>query len=167
MLSRADPSRGRFRSFVKAALRNFAVDLERKRGAQKRGGNQQIQSIDGTDAMLELADRNAPTPDQVLDRDWRAALVQRALDAAAAELEASGRTKVFAVFRDYFLDASPDLDYQEVASRHGITKVDVSNYLARAKNLYRSHLKSLVMETVHTPEELEEELHWLFGEERK
>ena len=56
-----------------------------------------------------------------------------------------------------------ELDYRAVAKRHDLKPLDVSNYLSRAKKRYRAHLKALVLETVHHPDDLEEELHWLFG----
>ena len=68
----------------------------------------------------------------------------------------------FAVFRDYFLHPEEGLDYRAVAEKYGITTVNVSNYLMFAKRRYRIHLRRAVMETVSTPEDLAEELDWLF-----
>jgi hypothetical protein len=43
--------------------------------------------------------------------------------------------------------------------------VDVSNHLALAKNRYRAHLRSAVLETVGGDEELRAELAWLLEKE--
>ena len=69
---------------------------------------------------------------------------------------------MFATFRDYFLDASPDVDYRAVAQRNGITVTDVTNWLTRAKKRFREHLLAIVTDTVRDAAALDEELRWLF-----
>ncbi len=164
VLSRADRDRGRFRAFLKVVLRNYMLDFRRRQGALKRGGAQSFENLDdGTAGAREIGDRRVRTPEQELDEMWRRTLVERALLRTEEELIAAGKPVVFAVFRDYFLESSQELDYRGVAARHGITTVDVSNYLSRAKRLYREHLRALVQETVLDAEELRSELEWLFG----
>lgn len=163
-LAKADPARGRFRAFLKVALRHYVADHDRKRWARKRGGVRATVDLDADDAgVADLADAGAKAPDEVLDQAWRKTLLERALTSVESELARDGREVVFAVFRDYFLDAAEAIDYRAVAARHGLTAIDVSNHLARAKKLYRAHLQALVRETVQTAADLEEELVWLFG----
>lgn len=164
-LGKADPSRGRFRAFVKTALRHYVADGNRRKRADKRGGERRFVPIDAP-SVLDVPDASLP-PDEALDATWRADLVARALARVEDELRRDGRDVVYAVFRDYFLDAAPDVDYRVLASRHGISTVDVSNFLARAKNLYRSHLRSIVLDTVQGPDDLDEELRWLFGKDAR
>lgn len=161
-VKRADPNRGAFRGFLKSSLANFLIDLERKHKALKRGGARTFLPIQGDeDSVLpDLADSARLAPEQVLDDLWRAEILERAVAALASELANSGKATYFAVFRDYFLD-DEKLDYQTVATRHGITTVDVSNYLAHAKRRYRVQLERAVLETVGNRSELEEELNWL------
>ena len=103
----------------------------------------------------------------MLDERWRRELVESALRELERDLEASGRGAMFATFRDYFLDPSPDVDYRAVAARHGISATDVANWLSRAKKRFREHLLALVTDTVRDPAALEEELRWLFGQPAK
>lgn len=56
-----------------------------------------------------------------------------------------------------------ELDYAAVAARHGVTRVDVSNYLMHAKRRYRATLRDLVAETVTDAGALRDELDWLLG----
>lgn len=162
--NRADPERGRFRGFLKVSLRNFLNDRSRTAKASKRGGDRMHLRLDFGDeeaAALELA--GGESPEVVLDSLWRAALVERATETLEAELRALGKTVQFEVFRDYFLNDQDDLDYKEVAARYDLTASQVSNYLMHAKKRYRTLLRTAVMETVSSPEELDEELTWLFG----
>jgi RNA polymerase sigma-70 factor (ECF subfamily) len=162
LLARADPERGRFRAFVKTALANFLHDGERRRRTLKRGEARALVSMTGTDGTaLELPATGA-SPEEALDEAWRKELLAGATDGLQTELEDQGKPLYFAVFHDFFL-SDEELDYAAVAARHKITKVDVSNYLAHAKRLYRAHLRALLIETVQGDEDLRAELDWLFG----
>jgi len=164
-LAKAAPERGRFRAFLKVALRNFATDELRKERAAKRGGGARTESLDGEDAP-EVLDHATPTPDEALDAAWRAAVVEAAFERTRLALERSERGLAFAVFRDYYLAGGPEPDYRTLAARHGLTTTDVSNYLQRTKNAYREHLRALVLDTVANPSDLGDELAWLVTEER-
>jgi RNA polymerase sigma-70 factor (ECF subfamily) len=166
LLERAHPERGRFRGFLKASLRNFLSDRERRRRAAKRGGDRLHLPIEpGDDALHELPLGTRPqTPEEVLDALWRSTLVERATASLEEELRAQGRGAHFEVFRDYFLSTAEQVDYEELGRRHGLTPTQVSNHLMLAKRRYRDLLRCAVMETVADPEELEQELRWLFGE---
>jgi len=168
LLEKADPARGRFRAFLKTALRHYAVDALRRGAARKRGGGVAPLSLDAARAdepSFDPADAGA-TPDALLDRAWRAALVEQALERTRAEFEAAGKGAVFAVFRDWYLEPGAELDQQALAARHGLTRVDVSNYLMRAKRAWRAALRQLVLETVDRSADLEDELRWLAEPDR-
>jgi RNA polymerase sigma-70 factor (ECF subfamily) len=171
--AKADRERGRFRAFLKVALRNYALDELRRASASRRGGGRRFFSLDepewesGAEAPPEPADPRASRPDEALDARWRSDLVAAALQALEQELAAAGRAHVFATFRDYFLDPAPDVDYRAVAAAHGATVTDVSNWLARAKQRFREHLRVLVSDTVRDASALAEELRWLFGKEAR
>ena len=167
-LKKADPERGRFRAFLKVALRNYARNANRRATAARRDGRRQFFSIDepiegaGEPAPFDAADPTALRPDELLDARWRRELVQTALQELEQELAATGKSAMFATFRDYFLDASPDVDYRAVAQRNGITVTDVTNWLSRTKKRFREHLLAIVTDTVRDAAALEEELRWLF-----
>lgn len=166
-LDRADPGRGSFRGFVKRSLAHFLQDRARRSAALKRGGGARPASLtgvgDGGEPADEPADPGQPGPEAALDAAWRSELLAQAADALEAELAARGRPAVFAVFRDYYLE-DEELDYAALAERHGISTVDVSNHLMHAKRRYRALLRSTVLETVGSDEELRAELAWLFAE---
>jgi len=162
-LAKADPARGSFRGFVKRSLSNFLHDLERRRRTDKRGGDRQFLSLEshGSEAGVPHLPDPGKTPEELLDDLWREELLAGAADALEAELRGKGKGVVFDVFRDRFLlDGEPG--YAELAEKHGLTKVSVSNHLTLAKNRYRAHLRTAVLETVGSDEELRAELAWLF-----
>jgi RNA polymerase sigma factor (sigma-70 family) len=161
VLDQADPARGRFRAFLKTALARFAIEQARRRGALKRGGGVSIASFE---EVGEPADA-AAAPDRALDEAWRHELLERAHAALRAELEASGRATYYLLFRDYYFAEAAPPSHAELATRHGCSKTDVSNWLDYAKRRYRALLHAEVAETVRSEAELEDELRWLFGAE--
>lgn len=160
---RADPVRGRFRAYVKAALKNFLSHEARDRRRLKRGGGKRLLSFNAGADLPDPPDPGAATPEAALDEAWRREVVLRARARLDAELRASGKHVYADVFREYYLDQSDDVDYEALAAKHRISRSDVSNYLIHAKRAFREILTDLVAETVHGPEDLREELRSLFG----
>lgn len=165
-VQQADPARGRFRAFLRTALERFLTDDQRGRKRRKRGGDRvhvELPGADDADLLAMLQDDKAVGPVEALDEEWRRTVLAQALELLRDEMKASGKATSFAVFEDYFLDDSDTLDYARVAERHGISKVDVSNALARTKRAYRAWIRRVVADTVKGADELEEELAWLYG----
>ena len=166
-LSKADRDRGRFRVYVKGAVKFFLSNELRKLHRQKRGGRRAILSLhQGPEdlELWELPDPASKSPDEALDEVWKKTLFTRACSLLEERFTAEGKTVCFQVFRDYFLSGGREMDYKEVAAKYGITVVAVSNYLMEAKRRFRGALSDLVAETVQTPEDLREELRALLGE---
>lgn len=158
LLDKADPARGRFRAFLKTALANFATEQWRRAHAGKRGGGRAPAPLDD-----EPADARGRSPEQALDDAWRRELLEAARTRLQRDLERTGRALQWAVFRDYYLAPGDQPDHAALAARHGITRTDVANWLDRAKRRYRDLLREAVADTVSGPDELAEELRWLFG----
>ena len=103
LLQHADRDRGRFRSIVLKALKDFLCDAADKRHARKRGGDMQFVSWD--EWMAEAPSRLwIPTkesedwsPERIFDVRWAATVVERALRRLGDECERRGRRRVFDV----------------------------------------------------------------------
>ena len=162
-LSKADPERGRFRAFVKVALKRYLQHDEERQGRQKRGGGVRILALEEKSGNLTLPDPGARSPEEALDDAWRKELFDRAAERLEETLKRDGREVVFRVFRDYHLKESGELNYRDLAARYRISEVDVSNHLADAKRRLRSILMDFVAETVQGEAELRDELKALFG----
>jgi DNA-directed RNA polymerase specialized sigma24 family protein len=77
-VARADPARGRFRSFLLAALKHFLANEWEKARAQKRGGGAQPIPLAFDTAETRCAQPIAPgdKPDRAYDRHWASALLE-------------------------------------------------------------------------------------------
>ena len=171
-LSKADPSRGRFRVFLKTALRNFVASEARAQSASKRGGDERFVPLeraknagdnsDGTLLYAEIASR-AQGPDEALDEVWRAELVASALEAPRQRLNERGQEERYQIFHAFHIEGTGE-DYETLAARFRVSRVDVSNHLTRGKALFREELRSRVLETVGSDDDLRAELTWLLAD---
>lgn len=162
-LARADPARGRFRTFVLASVRNFLRDYEKLRGTVKRGGEALHVQVDP--ALEEGLPSNEPSPDEAFQVAWADSLLASALADLERTFAETGRQTAFDVFRGYCLETTPDLrpSYHDLAQGFGVSVSDVTNYLALARRELRSMMLKKVEMTVASREEAEGELRELFG----
>ena len=92
-LGSVDPQRGRFRSYLLGAVKNFLSTMREHSRRLKRGAGQPMESIGpGTDTSpgLQVPDAVAPNPDREFDRKWALAVLQRSLAGLAEEYRTAG-----------------------------------------------------------------------------
>jgi len=162
-LARADPARGRFRTFVLASVRNFLRDYEKLRDTVKRGGEAFHVPVEAAveEGLLSLE----PSAEEAFRVSWAESLLAAALADLERTLAERGRQKVFDVFRAYCLEAAPDrrASYHDLAQDAGVSVSDVTNSLALARRELRSILLRKVEPTVASREDADGELRELFG----
>ena len=102
------PSRGRFRSFILAALRHFVSNERDYVQAYRRNGGQSALSLDFMDAerRLQIQPREDQTPEMVFERDWALALLDRVVRRLREDWEQAGRGEQFAAMK-VFLTGEP------------------------------------------------------------
>ncbi len=97
-LKKVDSAKGKFRTFLLAALTNFLANEWDKRKTLKRGGQRQIISLDETVAE-ELYRHEAVeslTPEKLFERRWASALIEQVLARLKQEHAAGGKADLFA-----------------------------------------------------------------------
>jgi RNA polymerase sigma factor (sigma-70 family) len=159
LFAKADPARGRVRGLLKKALANFAIEHLRRATTERKGGGVRHAPLDDAAGVADPA----AGPDRALDDAWRRELLERANEQLRGELQRNGRERYWEVFGAYFLPDGDQPTHQEVAEAHGISRADVSNWLDHSKRRFRAILRELVADTVSTPDELADELRWLFA----
>jgi RNA polymerase sigma factor (sigma-70 family) len=151
---------GKFRSFLLAYLKNFLLEQRRKDGAQKRGGNRVFVSLDepvGEEGYL-LEPVDELTPDQVFERRWAQAVMQRAVDHLREEFVARGQRALFELLQDYQPREPGGRSYAELGGELGMTEAAVKSSVQRMRQRHRELLREEIAQTVTRPEEIEEEL---------
>src|SRR5262249_38372586 len=89
-VAKADPDRGKFRTFLLASLKNFLVNEWKRAGRLKRGGGLQFLSID-TNAAEDRYAAEVPeesNPDDEYETRWAVTLVEQVLIALRQEFNA-------------------------------------------------------------------------------
>lgn len=156
-LGRADPERGRLRTFLLASFKHHMADEHDRRTAWRRGGRNQTVSFDEISAEERYASepRDESTPDRLFQRQWALVLLQRALEVLAAERAAAGREAEMEVLRP-FLDASGrsgDAEYETAASALGISLSNARVAVHRLRHRYRKVLQDLVAATLENEDQ--------------
>lgn len=160
-----DPGKGRFRSFVRAALKHFMLNWIKARRAQKRGGLVKHAAFDVADFEGRIAASPKTTPDEFFETQWRMSVLAESLRRLKAELDRQKQAKAFEVFRMYELDApvgdSPT--YEDVAAKVGLVRADVKQTLEKTRLLFRKCVTEVLRETSTSEAEVAEELRQLAG----
>jgi RNA polymerase sigma-70 factor (ECF subfamily) len=151
---RADPSRGRFRDFVRRALRNLTID-DRRRSRARRVSDAFPEPIDPVEEDREF--------DRQFLASWRSELMARAWDALERLEEQTGQP-YHAVLRlrvEHPESHSPELAERLSATLgRPITAGGVRMALQRSRDRFVGFLLEEVKGSLNspTPDELEEEL---------
>lgn len=165
-VTRAEPEKGRFRSFLLASLRNFMAKEHVRESAQKRGGGARTVDFDenAAEERLGLTTARAElTPSEHFERDWALALLEQALDRLAAEQRAMGRTELFERLRP-LLRAGPQRgDYEALALEFGIAKGTLTVTMHRLQQRYRELVRAEILQTVASADDLDDELRHLLS----
>jgi DNA-directed RNA polymerase specialized sigma24 family protein len=167
LVERADPSKGRFRSFLLHALNQYLIDDQRKQGARKRIPRANLVSLDMTDppslpqAVIELDD------EQCFNHAWKAELLDRVLAELKVWYTDQGMDTHWCLFQDRLL--LPSLDDTDPPSLADLceqyeidNEVKASNMLGTVKRRFQTVLKEHVRQTVVSGDVAEEELRDIF-----
>lgn len=150
-LANVSRDRGRFRSYLRSALRHFVQNWRRDMQTQRRGGpNAGPLWLDELNAS-GLKDETALSPEQAFDAAYRRELFHHALQAMAAEYTAATCDVRMTIFRRYYIDALGTEDqptYKSLADEFEVSETDVTNWLAHARTRLRYYVTALVRDSV-------------------
>ena len=162
-LSRADPNKGRFRTFLLGALEYFLADDARRLGRSKRGGGSHTIFLDDPDAAESEYQLTAPageTPERVYEMRWVAVLLGAVFTRLREEMTAAGKARLFEALKD-FIVGDEDLSYQRVADNLGISLPALKSSIHRLRGRYGILLREEIARTVADFGSVEEELRHL------
>ena len=163
--ARADPTKGRFRSFLLGTLKHFVAHVRDRDHAQKRGGaNVPVQLDEAAISEAEtFASRcNHWSADGVFEREWAASLARQALDRVRQEYELGGKGALFEALKSRLSAGEAEaISYEELANRLGRTAVHLRVDVTRLRARYRAILREEVCGTVADPRDVDEELRFL------
>ena len=163
--ARADPEKGRFRSFLLGALKHFLADVRDRGRALKRGGGMILEKLDDkaiAEAEAQIGRATKWQADEVYDREWAASLLRQALDRLGQECALAGKPELFNYLQPYLVATEESLiPYEEMAQRLHRPVATLRSDVARLRARYRAILREEVRGTVVDVTEVDEELRYL------
>ena len=164
-IARAEPERGRFRSYLLGAVKHFLSHRREASRRLKRGGGAESVSLNDTAAGLaqSVPDAGALPPDAAFDRQWALTVVARALEALRRECAAEGRGDFFEGVKPWLMGEAAHGDQAELAVRGGMNPNALKVAIHRLKRRFRELLKAEVAGTLEEAGRIQEEMDALFA----
>jgi RNA polymerase sigma factor (sigma-70 family) len=163
-----DPAKAKFRTYLRTCLDGFVSNARKADARLKRGGGISLVPIDFDEAERELRHQAANAIDDFdayFHREWLRGLFASAAARLRDACLARGRDDRFKLFEAYDLagDDGPRPTYAELATRLGLSTIDVTNELAAARRDFRRFVIEALREQCATDEEFEAEMRTLTG----
>ena len=164
-VAQADRERGRFRTFLLAALSHFLSDEWDKARRLKRGGGREIISFDAVSAeeRYRLDPMDQLDAAKLYERRWVTTLFDQVLVRLEQEFRDSGKAGLFEGLKSSLLAEDTTLSYAEVGVQVGLKEDAVKQAAHRMRRRYRELFREEIAQTVAGPGEVEGELKYLFA----
>jgi RNA polymerase sigma factor (sigma-70 family) len=157
----AYPDRVRFRCFLLRCVQHFLSNEQDRARAQKRGGGVPPFPLE-FDGVSVWEPVDALTPEMIFEKQWAVSVVDRTLEALRSEEEAAGKGAQFATLEGCLADEAPGA-YARIGDRLGMTEGAVKVAVYRLRRRLRQILRQEIAATVSDPDEIEDEVRYLFS----
>jgi len=161
----ANPTRGRFRTFLLSSLKNFLAGEWRKDHALKRGGEVEVLPLDfdSAEETYGLEPSHELSPEAIYERRWALGLLERAVTDLQGQYEKAGNAELFNALKGFLGGDDDVLPYPELAGRLGQSEGALRTAVSRLRGRWRKRLRELVAETVDRETEIHDELTTLIA----
>mgnify|MGYP006282567205 CR=1 FL=1 len=175
LVSKADPARGRFRSFLLTALRHFVVDEHRRargrapapsHGSEAVGLNgrpKTVASMDEEALRLAEPEEHAADPVTAFDRQWAKTALEIAIQRTREACLASGQERYWRAFEGRVLHpiqhGCEPIEVETLARELGVTEPrEIYSMLQTVKRRLLRELRRAVAKTVERPADVDAEM---------
>jgi DNA-directed RNA polymerase specialized sigma24 family protein len=159
-LTKADPARGRFRSFLRTACGHFLSHARDHDRAQKRGGGRTPVSIDLQDADGRYINEPAHdlTAERLFERRWAIVLLELVLARLESEASRAGKSQLFGHLRPTLEGDDLVESYRMIGESLKMSEGSVKVAAHRFRGRYRQILREKVARTVDDPADVDAEI---------
>jgi len=155
---RADADRGKFRSFLLGALKNYLANEAQRAGRQKRGGHYDILSLN--DPQLAFTEPACEADaNRFFEQTWAQEVMNRAL--ARLREKFAGRMELFHALQGFLDGTGNGESLAEAASSLGLREGALRTAVSRLRRQFGEQLRLEIARTVSAPHEIEDELQCL------
>lgn len=147
---KADRTRGKFRTFLLVALRNYSINII-KSNKWPQGHDQDLgEPIEGDG------------PEDEFNRAWAEGLLQEVLEQLEQECYRRDKRIHWHVFREWLLEpevGSNKTRMKDICAKHGIASPSIAyNMISNIKSRFRVHLRNHLRLTVESDAEVDAEI---------
>lgn len=162
-LAKADPAKGRFRTYLLTAWKRFLIDEYRKQNRQKRGGGIVVQSIEFSlgENHFQRQGGQTSSPDESFMVAWANSILEGAKKRLRTELQGRGRDRIVPFLFRHLTQPIQNQDYQHWTTETGCSVAALKVALHRGRQRFGELVRECVLETIEDPAELDIELQTL------
>jgi RNA polymerase sigma-70 factor (ECF subfamily) len=163
LIEKADPSKGRFRSYLLVALNNYIAAVHDAQTARKRIPEGKLIPLDMTDPPDFSRIAGHYSPKESFDYAWVSSLLEQVLEDVETTCYEEGKTVHWRVFRERILSPITEgidpLSLSEICHKYDIESPRVaSNMIITVKRRFEAVLRKHLRETVTSDDQTEDEL---------
>lgn len=156
------PTKGRFRSFLLAAMKHFLANARSHAHAQKRD-TRKIVALDPNSAEDRYCHEPADhvTPETIFERQWALTLLHTVAERLREEYARDDRDDLFQQLSFCLAGERSAVPYAKLAPQLGLTEGALRVAVHRLRQRYREMLRDEIAHTVAAPGEVPGELQHL------
>jgi DNA-directed RNA polymerase specialized sigma24 family protein len=160
-LDRADPEKGRFRSFILTSLKFLVADEGDRQRECKRGGGMVVPlEFSSGEERYQREPAHDETPEWIFERRWALSVLDRVAGKLRDEFVEHGRPEHFERLKVFLLGQS-DTPYAALAREMNTSEGALKVAIHRLRKRYRELFRQEIADTVADPAEVESELRYL------
>ena len=164
-LGKADEARGRFRTFLLTAFKNFQRDEWAKGQAVKRGGGETVLRLgfEGSEERGIPEPGHGETPERIFERQWAMTVLQNVLEALEEMYDGEGNGGLYRSISGVLTGGGLERSYAEVGEVLGMSEGAVKVAVHRLRKRYKLLLREKVAQTLVDEGDAKEELQYLLS----
>jgi RNA polymerase sigma factor (sigma-70 family) len=164
-LGDVDIAKGKFRSFLLAAMKHFLSKEWARAKTLKRGGGCTLVPLDALSAETRYLREPQvhATPEKLFEKRWALTLLDQVLKRLEEEYETSGKQALFEQLQACLTGDRNSLPYAQIATRLGMAEGAVKVAVHRLRQRYRGVLRDEIAKTVADPADIDDEIQQLFA----
>lgn len=162
-LQSVERDKGRFRAFLKTAVKRYVINEWRRGKAQKRGGSSIHVPLDFevADNLFSHSNSHEQTAESTFDREWAISTINTVFSKLETSYNMRGQKDLFQFLKSTLPGQDQMLSYQEAGVALNCTENTIKSHVMRFRKRFKECLREVVAETVQCEQEIDEEIKYL------
>jgi RNA polymerase sigma-70 factor (ECF subfamily) len=161
-LAQADRDRGKFRTFLLAAVKHYLANAQEHAEAIKRGGGIEFLALESEDFEQRFS-REATceqTPEMAFEKRWAETVLENSLRRLRFEFDGGGKVRRFDILKPFLL-RQKEASYREAGEKLGMSEGAVKSAIYRMRERFQTIFREEIGQTVVTTHEIDAEIRYL------